>query len=261
MKTINNAFKLHSLASGSKGNCLLVCAGESKFLVDMGISTRNLQKKLSTLNLCIEDLSAIFITHEHQDHVSGLPVLMKNYNIKVYAKEATWKNMRAWRDLRKNYCQTLADNLLLDQVYIQTFPLSHDAVDPIGYNFHYNNQKLSFVTDTGFPSAIIKEQIRDADFLVLEANHDANMLKYGNYPQMLKARISSNKGHLGNLDAAWLLAETSADKHMQVLLAHLSQENNLPHIALETVSEVLRKTNKLHKVNLQVASQEQIISI
>ena len=258
MGIIDN-FKIYSLASGSKGNCLLVTAGETKILVDMGISCRKLQSKLAEIGCAIGDLTGVVITHEHQDHVAGLRVFMKNYDINVFAKNNTWRGMKCWGELRRNFCQVLPETMLLGQVVVDSFAIPHDAAEPVGFNFNWGNKKCSVVTDIGFPSSLIKEKLRNTDYLVLESNHDLEMLNTGFYPEVLKQRIKSNRGHLSNVDAGWLLNELVADKPMRVLLAHLSQENNLPSLALNTVAEILKKQDNRHKIDLKVASQEKIV--
>lgn len=225
----------------------------------MGISYKRLGDKLGELGLNVDQLDSVLITHEHSDHISGLPVFMKNCNINVFAKDDTWRNMKCWRELRRNYCQSLPDNLLLDEVQIEAFDIPHDAVQPVGFNIYHNSYKCSVLTDVGFPGAALQERIKNADYLVLEANHDLDMLSNGNYPQMLKQRIRSNRGHLSNEDAGWLLSNIIENKNISVLLAHLSQENNTPQMAMQTVADILHKTGKLHKVKLQVALQEKTI--
>lgn len=254
-------FRIHALASGSKGNCLLVEAGATKVLVDLGISHRRLCQKLNALDLSLKDISALFITHEHKDHVSGLPTFMKTCDINVFAKENTWRNMPNWRDLRKNYCQKLRGSVVLGSLRVDPFAISHDAAEPVGFNMYTDNAKCSILTDVGFPGAAVRECIRNADYLVLEANHDLQMLQNGSYPAFLKQRIRSNKGHLSNEDAAWLLNNIAEAKSMKVILAHLSGENNTPEIALNTVRGILKLNNKLDKIKLQVALQDTTISM
>lgn len=234
-------------------------AGSKNILVDLGISYKRLGEKLRELDMSVDKLDGVLITHEHIDHISGLPVFMKNCDVKVFAKDDTWRSMKFWRELRRNYCESLPNSMLLDEVQIEAFDIPHDAVQPVGFNLYYNGYKCSVLTDVGFPGAMVKERIMDADYLVLEANHDLDMLSSGNYPQVLKQRIRSNRGHLSNEDAGWLLSNVIENKNVNVLLAHLSQENNTPQAALQTVADILKKTGKLHKVKLQVALQEKTI--
>lgn len=247
------------MASGSKGNCLLVQAGTKNILVDLGISYKKLGERLKALDMTVDCLDGVLITHEHTDHISGLPVFMRNNNIKVFAKDDTWRSMKFWRELRRNNCESLPNSLLMEALQIDTFDIPHDAVQPVGFNMYYNGYKCSILTDVGFPGAVLKDRLRDSDCIVLEANHDLDMLSNGNYPQSLKQRIRGNRGHLSNEDAGWMLSNIIANKNVNVLLAHLSQENNTPEMALQTVTDILKKTGKLHKVKLQVALQEKTI--
>lgn len=228
-------------------------------MVDLGISYKKLGEKLGELGMTVDCLDGVLITHEHIDHISGLPVFMKNSNINVYAKDDTWRNMKFWRELRRNYCQSLPSSLLMDGLQIEAFDIPHDAVQPVGFNMYYNGYKCSILTDVGFPQSVLKDRLKDSDYIVLEANHDLDMLASGGYPQSLQQRIRSNRGHLSNEDAGWMLSNIIENKNVNVLLAHLSQENNTPQMALQTVAEILKKTGKLHKVKLQVASQEKTI--
>lgn len=228
-------------------------------MVDLGISYKKLGIKLGELGMTVDCLDGVLITHEHIDHISGLPVFMKNSNINVYAKDDTWRNMKFWRELRRNYCQSLPASLLMDGLQIEAFDIPHDAVQPVGFNMYYNGYKCSILTDVGFPQSVLKDRLKDSDYIVLEANHDLDMLASGGYPQALQQRIRSNRGHLSNEDAGWMLSSIIENKNVNVLLAHLSQENNTPQMALQTVAAILKKTGKLHKVKLQVASQEKTI--
>lgn len=260
MKKISS-IKVHSLASGSKGNCLLIETNGANVLVDMGISYRKLCSRLTELNMSLADISAVFITHEHKDHVSGLTTFMKSCDINVFAREQTWRNIQDWRNLRKNFCQKLTDSIVLDCLQVEPFSIPHDAADPVGFNFYYDRLKCSVLTDVGFPSSSVREKIHNADYLVLEANHDLDMLQHSHYPDYLKQRIRSNKGHLSNADAGWLLSHSIDSKNMKVMLAHLSAENNTGTKALQSVQDVLKQTSKIHKADIRVALQDQIISM
>ncbi len=254
-------FKIHSLASGSRGNCLLLNGVQTNILIDVGISHKKLCSRLQALNLSLQDIDAVFITHEHKDHVSGLATFMKNCDINVFAKEETWRNMFDWRNLRKNYCQRLPDSILLGDFQIEAFPVSHDAAATVGYNIYQNKIKCSVLTDVGFISSSVRNKITNSDFIVLESNHDLDMLAHSRYPEHLKQRIRSNKGHLSNDDAAWTLSHIIEQKNIKVLLAHLSEENNTGENALETARKVLKQVDKLHRADIKVALPDSIVSI
>ena len=232
---------VHVLASGSKGNAIFMNLGETKILVDAGISARRIQKGLAELGVAVEDLDAIFITHEHRDHVSGLPTLTKKYHLPVYAKHSTWGALYCKEQIPDRCKIELEDSMDIRQVKVEPFLLSHDAVEPVGYNLYYHDTKYSVATDLGFVTPTVRDALSLTDILVLESNHDYDMLKSGSYPWSLKRRIMSNKGHLSNQDAGWTLARLDRKNKTRVLLAHLSQENNKPELAESTVSAILKE--------------------
>lgn len=231
--------QVHVLASGSKGNATFLRVGNTNILVDAGISTRRIKNSLNEVGINIQDLHGILITHEHRDHIAGLPTLMKKYNIPVYARPAAWNAMYCRQLLPDECCCALADDLTINEIKIKPFSISHDAADPVGFNLYHENIKVSVATDLGFVTDNVKAAIELADVLVLEANHDIDMLRQGAYPWYLKRRIMSNRGHLSNTDAGWTLARLPRKEHTQVFLAHLSQENNTPELARKTVMEIL----------------------
>lgn len=248
------------LASGSKGNAALINSGSQLFLVDLGISCRSLTAKMTSLGYSPKDLSGVFITHEHRDHIKGLGTFVKKYQVPLYTSRATWQAIVATSSLpvTKN-CYVLDQGLRLGDVVIKAFAIPHDAVDPHGYIFQRDQEKLTYVTDTGFVSPLVREAVTGATTLVLEANHDVKMLKEGSYPPHLKRRILSTKGHLSNDGAAMLLSALPRLPE-KVVLAHLSEENNLPSLAHRTVEEILTEQHRLQETELFVASQVNIVS-
>lgn len=258
---INKYFKVHVLASGSKGNSILVQAGGTSILIDAGISSRQIVGKLAQLGVKPHELDGVFVTHEHKDHVGGLPVFSKRAQVPIFAREKTWLAMDCIRQIERTYCRLLPiTKLNVGDFLIKPFFISHDAVEPVGFSFFYKDQKCSFATDLGCYNQEIKEAIADSDVLILEANHDEQMLKEGSYPRFLKERIKSEQGHLSNLQAGTLLAEIVEKKMIDVFLAHLSQENNRPSLAEKTVNGILSAKGKIDKVTLYVASQIQMVS-
>ncbi len=233
--------QVHVLASGSTGNAILVKMGEAKILIDAGISTRRIKNALAGVGTAIEDLDGVLVTHEHRDHVSGLATLTKKYRLPVYTRQATWQAMYCQDTILPECRCNLEDSLDIGQIKIEPFSISHDAADPVGFNLYYGRQKCSVATDLGFVTDTVKKALTLADVMVLEANHDVDMLKNGSYPWILKRRIMSNKGHLSNTDTGWTLARLDRRRHTKVLLAHLSQENNRPEIAENTVGAILRE--------------------
>ena len=231
--------QVHVLASGSTGNAILIDFKHTKILVDAGISTKRIKNSLAELGTSIEELSGVFITHEHRDHVSGLATMTKKYNVPVYASMNTWSAMYCRELLPDQCCKVLPASLDIGQVKVEPFSIFHDAADPVGFRFYNEGTKCSVVTDLGFVTETVKEAIALSDVLVLESNHDIDMLEKGPYPWHLKRRIMSNRGHLSNYDAGWTLARLEKKPSMQVFLVHMSQKNNDPQLAMDTVGTIL----------------------
>lgn len=256
------AFQIAMLASGSKGNAALVINGQQYFLIDMGISCRELVKRLKTLQIQPEQLKAIFITHEHTDHIRGLATFTKKYNTPIYSSENTWRAiLNHENNILRSSCHIIATNLLYNNIQISSFAIPHDAMDPHGYIFEdlECGEKCCYLTDTGFVTDEVRKAVDNADVLVLEANHDVEMLKNGRYPLVLKQRILSTRGHLSNDSAGWLLAGMEKlPRH--VFLAHLSEENNEPQLALATVKKVLQDAAKELPKKIFVALQHEVVT-
>lgn len=246
------------LASGSSGNSTYISIGQAKILIDAGISNRRIQQSLKQLGMTIDQLDAIFITHEHRDHICGLETLLKKYEVPVYATAATWQAMYLKERLPEKWCRLLQPQTLVKDVKIEPFRISHDAADPVGYCLYGEESKCSMVTDLGFVTEGVKQAVALSDILVLESNHDVEMLKEGNYPVYLKRRILSNRGHLSNLDAGWLLAKLPRKSHTHVFLAHLSQENNSPQMAEKTVKSVLESQHIADEFSLHLTYPDAI---
>ncbi|MBP2628715.1 MAG: beta-lactamase domain protein [Firmicutes bacterium] len=231
--------QVHVLASGSTGNAIFLDFKHTKILVDAGISTRRIKNSLAELGTSIEALDGVFITHEHRDHVSGLATMTKKYNVPVYASTNTWSAMYCRELIPAQCCKVLPKILEIGKITVEPFSISHDAADPVGFRFYNGSSKCSVVTDLGFVTESVKEAIALSDVLVLESNHDIDMLENGAYPWHLKRRILSNRGHLSNFDAGWALAALVRKPSMQVFLAHMSEKNNDPELAIDTVSKIL----------------------
>lgn len=242
-----------SLASGSSGNCYAVRGGDTFVLVDAGLSGKQIRERLSDIGLRPDKLSGVLLTHSHSDHVKGLSALLKSTDACIYTNEATAAD--ACGDIPRERLRLFGtgDAFELGDLQVQSFPVSHDTADPVGFSFLQEDRRLSIVTDTGVVTRPVYEQIRDADILVLESNHDENILRMGRYPWFLKQRILSDRGHLSNEAAARALAsaleeEIACSGRMRprtVLLAHLSQENNFPEMALATMNNILEERGLL----------------
>ncbi len=236
-----------SLSSGSSGNSYLVLSENTAVLVDAGVSARQIDQRLKSLGLSLESLDAVLITHEHKDHVKALPVLMKKLAVPFFATGGT---EQAVRETCPKAIDLIAagEEFRINDISVRPFTVSHDAAEPVGFSFCCKERKISIVTDTGCVTDEIRMNMRGSDILVLESNHDVNILRIGRYPWFLKQRIIGEKGHLSNDAAAEALAdlleeekEAGLERDRIVLLAHLSKENNFPQMALTTVRNLLEE--------------------
>ncbi len=228
------------LASGSSGNATFIQMGETKILVDAGISARRIKNSLANIGVAIEELQGILITHEHRDHINGLVTLTKKYQLPIYSRANTFREMYCRNLLADCCCNAIVDCLAIGDIRIEPFNISHDAADPVGYSLYRQGIKCTVATDLGFVTSGVQKALDDSDVVVLEANHDVQLLQENpTYPRMLKQRILSNRGHLSNNDAAWALVKMHKKKRCRVLLAHLSDENNKPDLAYDTISSIV----------------------
>lgn len=236
------ALRFCSLSSGSSGNCQYIETDKVRVLIDAGLSGRKIENLLKSIGVDPNTIDFMLVTHEHGDHIKGIGILSRRYNIPIYANDATWKSMlgQIGEVKGENILSFKTDSEFeLGDLGILPFKVSHDASEPVGYNFYYKNVKVSLVTDTGYVSDDIKKRIKDSDLLMIESNHDVEMLKMGKYPWFLKKRILGANGHLSNEAAGHLLTEVLNCKNEKILLAHLSKENNFPELAYQTVANIL----------------------
>lgn len=237
--------KVCSLASGSNGNAFYIKTGDTAFLVDAGISRKQLFQRLTQIDSHISEIQGIFITHEHTDHTRGLEVLLRKHPTPVYVSEQTYNEIPL--DINRDYLNFIRtnDTINISGTEIQSLSKSHDAVDPSLFCFHYKGIKISVITDAGYGCDNIARAIKDADVLFLETNYDEEMLRSGFYPPYLKRRIESNHGHLSNSDAANLVVQHASPNLKYFFLSHLSENNNTPKLALETVQSILKQREDL----------------
>ncbi len=248
----NSSFCVCPLASGSRGNSLFVSCNNTSILIDAGLSGIEIQRRLNAVELEPESLDAIIITHEHSDHVKGAGILHRRYNIPVYITKKTWQacsNLGAIEDLQFFEC---GKSFKINQITINPFSISHDAIDPVGLTLEYNNQKLGVATDLGIATSLVKDYLNNSNILYLESNHDPDMLLNGSYPWNLKQRIKGRTGHLSNMDTKNLLEELKTANLKHVILAHLSEENNCPKKAVAEVSKGLNGSD----ITLHVAAPD-----
>lgn len=236
------AIEFTTLASGSNGNCTYIGTNNTKILIDAGLSGVKIESLLNEINIKPQDLDAIFVTHEHIDHIEGVGVLSRRYNLPIYATEGTWENMiNKIGNINKINKKIVYVNerLILNDLCLTPFEVPHDAKEPACYTIKWDNIKIAIATDIGHITKNIIENIRHCDALILESNYDINMLKNGNYPYNLKQRIFGKYGHLSNEISAKLLACVISDKLKYVFLSHISKENNTNDLVYSTFKENL----------------------
>ncbi len=230
------------LASGSSGNAALVEMDGVRLLVDAGVSATRILKSLAALGVDPASLSGVLVTHEHQDHVRGLPVLLKKTGLMVYCNEGTWEGIlaRCPELPQARHCAFLTgEDFYIGGVDVLPFAIPHDANDPVGFAFASGRGKIGIATDLGHLSDRWLAPLSGSQAVILEANHDEQMVLDGPYPQHLKRRILSRKGHLSNRDAGEALARLVPTGTQAAFLSHLSEENNRPALCQETVAGAL----------------------
>jgi phosphoribosyl 1,2-cyclic phosphodiesterase len=226
--------KFSVLGSGSKGNCTLVESGPTRLLIDNGFSGKEIIGRLAGLGIAPETLTALVITHEHDDHIKGVGVLARRLHLPVYANGATHKAAEqrvGTLPLRREF--GVGETFVLNNLQIHPFSVSHDTADPVGFVVSDGECSLGYCTDTGKITQLVKHHLQKCRALVLEANHDVQMLHAGPYPLPLKQRVLSSRGHLANGDAIGLAAHLAADRLQLLVLAHLSEINNHPDLVRE----------------------------
>lgn len=251
------------LASGSRGNATFIELDGKKLLVDAGISARRIKAGLGLLGVEIQELDGVLITHEHRDHIGGLATLTKRYGVPVFARPDTIAAMYCRDEIPARCFHAIGERFGFGGVQVEAFNISHDAADPVGYSLYGERVKCTFATDLGFVSSSVQAAIDMSDVLVLEANHDLKMLKGGAYPQCLKQRILGNRGHLSNDEAAWTLLRMKKKRRTTVLLAHLSEENNRPAVARDTICAIMRGQgcDPQAALDLRLTKQNEMVSL
>ena len=236
--------KISCLSSGSSGNCFYVSNNDSAVLVDCGISSKQVEQRLLAIKQSPEKIKGIFVTHEHADHTKGVDVFARKFNIPVFATKGTINN--SFLCSNKELICPIKNNETLEigKMEIEAFSKAHDCEDPISFRIK-NGRTLSIITDIGHSCENVIEAVSDSDFLVIEANHDIDMLKNGKYPWFLKSRILGENGHLSNYDSGLCVMEHGKRKLKNVVLAHLSENNNTTLAALSTFSGLIRQRSDL----------------
>jgi len=246
--------KVCVLASGSKGNAVYISNGRASILFDAGLSGKEIQQRMLVRQLDPKSLTGIVVSHEHSDHIRGVGILSRRFNLPVYISPKTAK--AASGQIGKLYQTSYFDcgkTFEIQGVKIRPFTTSHDAEDPAGFTISYKGQKVGLATDLGVATGMVKEHLKRCNLLILEANHDMDMLINGPYPWYLKQRIKSRNGHLSNEDSCNLLGKVIHKNLTCVVLAHLSEQNNHPEKALKSVKQAV--VNQHHNLKFHVASQ------
>ena len=247
-------FQICILASGSRGNAVYVSGGSTSILIDAGLSGIEIERRLNSKGLYPEDLDAILVSHEHTDHIQGVGVLSRRFNLPVYMSSKTEKaavsQLGTVRVIKNFEC---GSPFTIKDLFIHPFSISHDAKDPSGFTVNQNGTKIGIATDLGIATSMVKEHLKGCSLLILEANHDEDMLINGPYPWPIKQRIKGRTGHLSNEASKNLLKELQHDRLKYVTLAHLSQTNNTPQKALSEVSRAITRCN----AQLDVATQDE----
>ena len=246
------------LSSGSKGNTTYIESKNAKILIDVGNTEKYIKEKLEDIGVEPEELDAVLITHTHIDHVKGLKVFEKKYNIPVYLTDIMLKSL----DFIDKYV-LLDDEFDIKDIHINSIKTSHDAPDSRGYVLSSENKSVVYITDTGYINKKYFDILKNRNLYIMESNHDVEMLNNGNYPFSLRQRILSDKGHLSNYDSAKYLCSFIGDNTKYVLLAHLSEDNNTEELAYETLVSRMNKNN-IHINNIIITKQNketELISI
>lgn len=253
--------KFCSLYSGSSGNAVFIASERAKILIDCGVSGKKITASLADIDVNASEIDGILVTHEHSDHSYAVGIMSRRHDIPIYANESTWVGMEgeigSIKPENKRYIQTHKDFEIKD-VHIHPFSIPHDAAEPVGYNFFIDNKKITLATDIGHVNEQLVSYLEGSDMVLLEANHDIEMLKCGSYPYFLKQRILGDSGHLSNDAAASLVAHLVKKGMTNCLLGHLSKENNFPELAFRTVYNILEENNiKVGKdTSLEVAIRD-----
>ena len=255
------------LASGSRGNCALVSTARTRILVDAGISCRETFKRMKLLGEDPQSLSAILITHEHSDHVAGLAVLAKKLRIPIFmtgATHQTWSRAMRSANGERPKVEKLetfesGHGFQVGDIAVRPFTIPHDAADPVGFTFRAEGIKVGIATDLGYLPVSVRDHLRGCDVLVMESNHDLEMLRGGSYPWSVKQRVMSRVGHLSNGALADFFTNDYDNSAAFVVLAHLSEENNHPEIARREAEKALATRGGLFHNRVLLAQQSEAL--
>ena len=230
------------LASGSSGNCTYVESNQQRLLIDAGLSGKRIEALFQQIGRDISDVDAILVTHEHKDHIHGVGVLSRKYNLPIYANAKTWEKMdfmigQIHPDNRRLFEPDKMQSF--GNIDVLSYQVSHDAIQPQFYSFQNNKKQFVMLTDTGYVSDRLRYELKNASAYLIESNHEIEMLRYGKYPWSLKQRILGDKGHLSNEDGALAMVDLIGDQTQEIYLGHLSRDNNTKEIAMNVMRDIL----------------------
>ncbi|WP_315117196.1 MBL fold metallo-hydrolase [uncultured Clostridium sp.] len=243
-----------SLYSGSSGNSIFVSSEKGKILIDAGLPGKSIEKALCSIGESPEEIDAILVTHEHSDHTKGVGVLSRKYNIPIYTHPHTWEAMMcSIGKIKEDNIKFIdSNNITIKDMEIMSYKIPHDAAYPQGYAVYHKGKKFCLATDLGHFSSEVENILKDADAILLESNHDVEMLKFGPYPYPLKRRILSSIGHLSNEDCGKALLKILGNKEKKVMLGHLSKTNNYPELAYQTVINILLENDVILDKDIKI---------
>lgn len=246
------------LASGSSGNCSYLETDKGRYLIDAGISAKQIELRLEKIGARLDQVNGVFVTHEHDDHVCGLPVLSRKYQFPIYSNRLTADQVRPkMREFTGWHYFETGSSLLIGEMQVETFSVPHDAYDPVGFLFHLKEGTIGFLTDLGYATKLVVERVRQARALVLESNYDLQKLQDDKKrPWSVKQRILSRHGHLSNIAAAELAVEIATERLEDLFLGHLSSDCNSPELAEEVMRSKLTESG-IHHIRVHRAHPDQ----
>lgn len=242
------------LATGSKGNSTYIASSSTHILIDLGTTSLYVEKQLKSADIDPKLIDAIVLTHTHIDHINGIRVFMKKYHPTLFLTQKMYNELNKLFEIEKYII--IDGDFDINDIHFKVFKTSHDSSDSNGYVIENNNRSIVYITDTGYINQKNHSILKNKNLYIMESNHDIKMLMDGKYPYQLKQRIIGDKGHLSNKDSAYYLSKFIGNDTKTIVLIHLSQDNNNPNIALNTLKDELKNSNILFS-NILISSQEE----
>ena len=254
----SSVIEVRVLASGSGGNAILISSGQDNLLIDAGLSGKELARRLDVAGHSLSEVSAVVVTHEHIDHIRGVGVLSRRHGIPIYMNRATIERAPASvGEMPTARTFVTGDSMQVGDLKVQTYPLPHDAADPIGLIIQNCSRRIGIALDMGYPTRLARERLRGSNLLILEFNHDPEMLRQCDRPWEIKQRIMSKRGHMSNEAALELLRDLIHDELRAVVLAHVSQEANCGETLHSLVSDHLKQIGR-GDISIILGSQDEV---